>query len=59
MPLVKQTLKTALIAAFMKAREEEDALKAAEDFADDLATAIDAYIKTATPVVAGSTGVLT
>lgn len=52
MALLKETLKAQILAAFQKQaakkKETDDPAKSAEELADDLASAIDAYIKTAT-----------
>jgi hypothetical protein len=52
MPLVKTVLEGQILAAFQKMTTgENDLAKAQQDLAKDLATAIDAYIKTATVIV--------
>jgi len=50
MALVKQTLKTGILALITEMRTKEE--NADDYFADQLATLIDAYIKTATVIVA-------
>lgn len=49
MALVKETLKTGIVAAFMAQSEKKKNPEAAlNDLADKLATAIDAYVKSGT-----------
>ena len=48
MPLVKATLKSAIVAAFDERGEEMDSQAAIDRIADKLATAIDDYIKSGT-----------
>lgn len=48
MPLVKTTLESGILALLQKMKQETDPVKAEQDFAKDLATLIDTYIKTGT-----------
>jgi len=48
MPLVKTLLEAKILLAFQTAQTAVDASSAQRDLANDLATAIDEYIKTAT-----------
>jgi hypothetical protein len=52
MPLIKPVLELQILAAFQKmSNSETDMAQAQQDLAKDLATAIDAYIKSATVIV--------
>ena len=59
MPLVKATLKASILSTLNTLKIEEDQAAAIDKFADDLATHIDTYIKSATVTVAAGIPVAT
>ena len=48
MPLVKTTLETQILSILTNLSTNEDPVQARQDFAAQLATAVDAYVKTGT-----------